>query len=238
MGPEWADGGRQLVFAEADELSGTTAFPGHLATVAADGSGRPEALSREDGTAIPTFLSPDGRTVFYTRIFDTELARREVWSLALDDGQTHSVVAGSDNSGGAAISPDGKWLAYWSDQTGRPEVYIRPYPAGGARTPVSIDGGDAPRWSRDGRELYYISNRRMMAVKVETEPVLRLGRPLELFDANTFYRRGGVSHYDVAPDGRFLMIRRSYARNETMSADNVVVITNWARELAERVPAP
>ena len=143
---------------------------------------------------------------------------------------------GTANSGTGAISPDGRWLAYWSDQTGRPEVYIQPFPSGGARTPVSINGGDAPKWSADGRELYYLSGRTMMSVEVDTEPSLRVGRPVELFDATPYRRNnpGASAQYDVAPDGRFLMIRTATLRAET--ADNLIVITNWTQELTEAVP--
>ena len=234
MQPTWD--AERLIFSEADGMSGTIAFPGHLAAVASDGGGGEELL-QEEGTDIPTSVSPDGQTLFFTRTLDSGGTERELWSLSLEDGQTQSLYPGVGSSGGGAISPDGRWLAYWSDQTGQSEVYIQAYPSGGARTSVSIDGGDAPKWSPAGGELYFIAGPQMMAVEVETEGALRVGRPFELFDRSSYYRLSRFIQYDVAPDGRFLMIKRSQTRSDA-TVDHLVVIANWVEELKERVPIP
>ena len=137
------------------------------------------------------------------------------------------------------LSPIGQWLAYVSDESGQNEVYIRPFPNidSGGLEKVSTNGGMFPLWSPDGRELYYENlDDEQMVVSVETDPILKLGKPQRLFD-NTSY-----PSWDIDPKGkRFLMIKEVEA-TENDSAQGrprkLIVVTNWFEELKEKVPVP
>ncbi len=131
------------------------------------------------------------------------------------------------NEGSAAFSPNGKWIAYQSDETGRPEIYVKPVPGPGARVPISSNRGMAPVWARDGRELFYREGTAMMAVAVSTELTFSAERPVLLFDGP--FQADGTGHpsYDVSLDGqRFLMMHR-----ESEQLTQLHVVVNLADEL-------
>ena len=131
------------------------------------------------------------------------------------------------------FSPDGRWLAYVSDESGESEVYVTPYPGPGATMKISQDGGVAPAWA--GGEIFYRSENRLMAVEVRTDPDLELGIPLVLFLRPGSHRSVG-RNYDVTADGeRFLMIEADEEEEPPIRHINVVL--NWSQELLERVPA-
>jgi hypothetical protein len=132
----------------------------------------------------------------------------------------------------AAVSPDGRWLAYASTLTGRSEVWVRPYPGPGAPVRVSPDGGIEPAWSRNGRELFYLQENKMMAVPVWIGAQFRFDAPQELFDEQ--YRHVERPSYDVTSDGRFVMIQLT---NAGPTAAGMVVVQNWLEEVKRRVPA-
>jgi dipeptidyl aminopeptidase/acylaminoacyl peptidase len=133
------------------------------------------------------------------------------------------------------ISPDGKWLAYESDESGKYEIYVRAFPdvESGGRWQVSTSGGGFPLWSPDGRELFYRSGDAVMAVSVEAKPIFKLGTPKSLFP-NKY-----VGQFDISPDGkRFLMLKPATA-DEKSTAEaprKIVVVFNWFEELKRRVP--
>jgi hypothetical protein len=138
-----------------------------------------------------------------------------------------------DGFGGATVSPDGRWLAYVSQQSGQAEVWVRPYPGSGTPVRVSSSGGIEPVWSRRGDELYYFEGRRLMAVPVVKGSTFTFKRPTFLFESH--YVVFGPPSYDVAEDGRFLMIKAAASQSRT--SPQVVVVLNWADELRRRVPA-
>jgi WD40-like Beta Propeller Repeat len=106
-----------------------------------------------------------------------------VRTLSIKEGrQTHPITSTPFNETIPAFSPDGKWLAYQSDESGRDEVYVQPFPAGGSKTLVSVDGGTEPVWSGNGRELFYRNGDHMMTAAVTTQPVFRVSKPELLFD--------------------------------------------------------
>src|SRR5262249_42060876 len=134
-------------------------------------------------------------------------------------------------------SPDGLWIAYTSDDSGAYQVYVQPFRGPGGKTQISTDGGQFPRWARNGRELFYRNGDKMMAVDIETKPALRAGKPTVLFEgryeASSSYRQPGTG-YDVSPDGkRFLMIRAS---GEQPATTQVQVVQEWFEELKRRAP--
>jgi len=129
------------------------------------------------------------------------------------------------------LSPDGRWLAYGETVGNRTEVFIQSYPAFGQRRQVSTDGGNHPVWRRDGKELFFRRGSRMFGVSIDTARGLQGGRPALLFDRRYF---SGWNSYDVAADGRFLMIKPAPSED---TAGQLNVIVNWRNELLSRVPA-
>jgi len=135
----------------------------------------------------------------------------------------------------ARFSPNGRWLAYSSNESGRYEVYVQAYPVAGARSQISTDGGWEPVWNRNGRELFYRSEdgQRMMAVSIATTPRFSPGTPMKFFEGQFMPQNSAMANYDVSPDGqRFLMVAE---RNETPRQINVAL--NWIEELKGKVPA-
>ena len=140
------------------------------------------------------------------------------------------------------MSPDGRWLAYSSDESGEYEVYVRPFPdVDAGRWQVSTAGGFHPQWSPDGRELFYLAVRSvgvaMMAVAVDSGEIFRPSVPAELFQGRYYYGATGSAPdvYDVAPDGqRFLMIREAGAPGDVQP--DIVIVQNWFEELKRLVP--
>jgi serine/threonine-protein kinase len=143
----------------------------------------------------------------------------------------------------ADVSPDGQWLTYQSNESGREEVYVRPFPnVDGGRWQVSTGGGTRPVWARSGKELFYLdANNLLTAVAVETAPTFRAATPTTLFKTDYFSGFGGGGEavagrtYDVTPDGRrFLMIKD--VEGGRAEAANLVVVQHWAEELKRLVP--
>jgi len=155
------------------------------------------------------------------------------------------VLQGKHNEHYPMISPDGRWMAYQSNESGKYEVYVRPFPDvdKGGRWQVSTNGGDSPLWSPDGRELFYRNSDTFMAVGVETEPAFRPGNPKALFKG-TYYSQGtpfDCTSWDIHPDGkRFLMIKLSAATGAAPAAagprPRINIVVNWFEELKQRVP--
>ena len=143
------------------------------------------------------------------------------------------------------ISPDGRWMAYTSDESGQTEIYVRPFPdvQSGGRWQVSTNGGSGPLWSHDGRELFYQSDEGVMLVDVEAEPTFRLGNPKTLFRGSyfsgTLLGRASIPNWDIHPDGkRFLMIKLPQTTDEESAGGiphKITVVLNWFEELKQRV---
>ncbi len=135
------------------------------------------------------------------------------------------------------LSPDDRWLAYVSNESGREEIYMRPFPGPGGKVQISTEGGAEPQWSRDGKELFYRKGEKMMAVAISAEPELAAGKPTLLFEGR--YLSGlsagnPATNYDVAPDGRFVMIRVE----ERTAPTQLNLVLNWFEELKRLVPIP
>ena len=234
--PTWNREGTHLVF----RFEGAGAGAGLFRTPA-DGTGEAELLLEEERSY--TQLESDDWSSDGSELLVTYAAPgldRDVGVLLLgDDGALRPLVSSDAAEGLAALSPDGGWIAYSSDETGRRDVYIARFPDLRDRTPISTDGGRDVRWSADGRELFYRSpdGLRMMAVPVSTEPTLELGTPSVLFDSAA-YHIGGGRHHDLAPDGRFLMIKPALAATASSAAppEQVVVVQDWHSELERLVP--
>jgi len=181
---------------------------------------------------VGTKISPDGTTI----LFRTYSARgdHDIGALTLGgDSDPELLLHTEFDEHSATFSPDGRWIAYVSNESGRDEVYVRTFPELQNQTPISTQGGTEPLWSRDGAELFYRSPHSMMAVSITTEPSLRLNRPITLFEDR--YLRSGRpwTTYDVAADGqRFLMMQ---TRGDG-ATHQISVVLNWFEELKQLVP--
>ena len=238
MSPTWTPDGARIIFHSTDNPAGV---PGDLYSIPSDGSGSAQRLTEVEGVGdYPSSVSPDGPTVIFTRILDPgPNVQREINALPLDgSGEARMVLEGNSSLTSASMSPDGRWLAYQSNESGQSEVYLQPYPGPGPKTPVSIGGGVKPAWAADGRTLYYRGGAAVMAVDVESSPALKVERPRQILEDNPYYRSRGVGRqYDVAPDGRLLMVRRGTEEGVPSQA-SFVVVENWFDELQRLVPIP
>ena len=237
----WHPDGERITFTGVD---------GDLYWMRADGSGEAERLTTSDANAqsshrlqVPTAWSPDGRTLIFTQRLGFN---RDIWTLTLGDPlpAARPFLATAADEPSAELSPDGRYLAYESDQSGRSEIYVQPFPGSGRREVVSIDGGAQPAWGRDGRELFYRVSRgagrpmQMMAVDVSLGNVFTAKRPRVLWEAMGSRYPGGTGGrtYDVSPDGRrFLMVQQRDAQPQP-PITHVVLVQNWLEELKRLVP--
>ncbi len=208
-----------------------------------DGSTPEEALIVSDKNVDAWFFSPDGNTLLYAE-YEFE-GGQNIGVLPLHDREHSKMIFPQEyNVEWAILSHDGRWIAYDSDESGKPEVYVAPYPALAPRERISTDGGLHPLWSPDDRELYYrtgsnpeqleqralAQKTRVMAVSIETKPALKAGQPRLLFEGPYF-----ESGHDIAitPDGRgFVLIRETDSQSGPKA---VQVVVNWSEELKQRL---
>jgi serine/threonine-protein kinase len=184
----------------------------------ADGSGSAVLMIDPGMSVQPASWTADGRRLALG--VSNQKTGEDVWVLDLEVGPDPvPFLATRFGERHPSFSPDGRWLAYTSDESGHWEVFVRPYPGTGGRTQISTDGGNEPLWSRDGTELFYRSGGKLMAAAVsEADGRLRVGSPTALFE-DPFERSTGVTpdqpFYDVSPDGtRFAMIRPDPSSND------------------------
>lgn len=204
LAPIWAPGAARIIYRVPEDDT----VEGGLFWIAADGSDDGERLMTSDTADYGTSVSPDGQTLIFTRVFDPGTnAHREIWALSLDgDRSATPLLTGPLGRSNGALSPDGHWLAYRSNESGKSLVYVDRYPDLGS--PSVVGEGEGSVWSADGKELYYRAGRAMMAAAIQTDPTLRIGEPAVLFEG-TYFSTGGARQYHVSPDGRFLMIREA-----------------------------
>jgi serine/threonine-protein kinase len=222
--PTWTPDGKRIAF------SSVVAGHQNLFWQAADGTGRPERLTSSE---LPQYLgsfSPDGQLLAFPEI--SPATGYDINILRLTDRIVRPFLRTAFAEAAPAFSPDGHWLAYVSDESGGLDIYIRPYPGPGGKRQVSIDGGVEPVWNRNGRELFYRSGNKMMAVAITTEPVFTAGKPQVLFEGHYVSAPGTLPAYDVSSDGqRFLMLKAI-----EQPSNQVNIVLNWFEELKGRVP--
>jgi serine/threonine-protein kinase len=234
--PIWSPTGDRIAF-RSWKTTGMT-----LWSMPANRSEPERQLPAEGHMLSPESWSPDGQTIAYLRMDD--MRHFDVWELPLDGGGNARPVLASTKflQASPKFSPDGHWLAYSSNEAGRPEVFVTRYPGPGPRIQVSTDGGIDPVWRRNGSELYYRNGDAIMAVAVTTAPELVLSKPTRLWEGHYVVGSGsscgpaGVAsaNYDVTADGqRFVMIAD---QDQDLVARQVQVIVNFATliERAER----
>ena len=230
----WSPDGQRVAFTR--EIDGTE----EIYWQAADGSGTPEMLTRDSATAVmPRDISRDGSTLFYGRATSDE-----IWSVPTDGApNTGTLLIGTSfRETNQTLSPDGRWLAYESDESGRNEIYVRPYPDvdAGGRWLVSTDGGARPLWRRDGGELFYLTFDGPMttiwAVGVEQDTTFRFGSPRALFNYRYTPSNSGRLVYDVSPDGSLFLVVKAIDLQDDAEPQRMIVVENWFTELERLAP--
>jgi Tol biopolymer transport system component len=193
----------------------------------ADGSGEAEPLLTPGTADAPFSWSPDGRVLAVDSAHD-------IWVLPVEGDRTASpFLVTQFNTKSPRFSPDGCFIAYASDESGRDEVYVQPYPGPGEKVAISTGGGRGPVWSADGRELFFRSGDQMMAADVKTDPTFTVGKPRRLFEGHYVVEPARHTNYDVAADGqRFVMIQV----DEESAPTQINVVLNWFEELKRLVP--
>ena len=235
--PVWTDDGTHITYTSTRPGS----LPQQLFKKPIDGSGPAEPLlDLSDDRAIPVSWSGEARTLgFYKVTPGGPPDLGDIWVLP-EDGSATPFLTGRFSERSPSLSPDGRWLAYVSDESGRDDVYIRPYPGPDPRKLVSTNGGTEPVWARDGRELFYRSGPGMFAVRIDVEGERVMPRSPELLFGGPYAVDplvGVNPNYDVASDGRFLMVRTDpETRNST--PPQIIFVENWTQELLEHVPVP
>ncbi len=210
LAPFWTPDGKRIVF------TSNQGGQRNLFWQLADGSGGGERLARSQYLQVPGSISPDGQILAFSEVNTT--TNYDIWTLrlnspSLESGQAHQAqtfLKTPANENAPQFSPDGRWLAYASDESGLYEIYVQPYPGPGGKWQISTDGGREPRWNRNGRELFYRIGRKMMAVEISTQPTFSAGTPKTLFEGEYRLLQTSTPNYDVTADGqRFLMLKPS-----------------------------
>jgi eukaryotic-like serine/threonine-protein kinase len=225
--PVWTPDGKRIAFQSNKE------GPLNLFWQMADGSGGLERLTTGEYLQAPHSWSPDGQLLAFIEVNPT--TGIDIWVLRIGDRKAQPFLRTPFNEGGPRFSPDGRWLAYVSDESGRNEIYVQPYPGPGGKWQISTEGGTETVWNRNGRELFYRSGDKMMAVDIATQPSFTVGKPRMLFKGQYVPTATTPPNYDVSPDGqRFLMLKP--AVQEQAAPTQINVVLNWFEELKRRVP--
>jgi Tol biopolymer transport system component len=218
--PVWSPDGGRIAFESV--RSGSVA----ISTKSSTGDGAEEVLVDSPEVKIPCDWSPDGRFLIY--YIPDPKSGTDLWVLPLDTKLPFVFLKTEANELWGQFSPDGRWIAYQSNATGRYEIYIRPFSAAGAAVPVSTTGGVYPRWAADGKELYFIApDAKMISASIRaTATTIEAGPPTALFQTRKL--GGGLNmigrghQYDVARDGRFLI-----NVDAEFNAPPVTLLLNW-----------
>lgn len=212
--PAWTSDGKFVLFDSRDPTQPTGIY-----RVSAEGGGEPQLVKSAPFAAHVTSVVGDSAMVSV----NDPTTNSDLWLLSLRDPyelRPFKRTPAAERQG--ALSPDGRWLAYASNDSGRSEIYVEPIPGPGGRRQISTDGGEQPRWVRNGREIIYRNGTRVISVPVQLQPSFRADKPVELFDRK-FDRGGAVNGYDVAPDGQTFVMTRSERQNPT----EVRVVVDW-----------
>ena len=219
--PAWtADGTRILYSLRKPGASG-------LYWKLADGTGPEERMTTSTFSAGAASASRDALAYENRSVGD-------IWTLPFQGAPKPApFVQTPFHEGSPRFSPDGHWLAFDSNETGRTEIYVQPYPGPGGKVLVSTDGGSEPIWAHSGRELFYRHGEKMMVLDIQTQPLLKNGPPRMLFERKAF--PDGSRQWDVAPDDQHFLIVRASEQAES-GLLHINIVQNWFEELKRLAP--
>lgn len=235
--PTWTPDGRRIVWASS------RAGASNIYWQSADGSGSVEQFLQSPNAQYPSAISPDGTRL----VLREDGATRDLMVVTMDkERRAQPLVQTPFSETSAEISPDGRWIAYASDESGMDEIYVRPFPdVNAGRWQVSSGGGAKPLWARNGRELFYLipsgAGSAIMSAPIERAAIFAAGAPAKVLEGPYLYGTGAVGDaafrtYDVSPDGqRFLMIKLPEGSDQAASA-NLIVVQHFDEELRRLVP--
>jgi Tol biopolymer transport system component/predicted Ser/Thr protein kinase len=234
--PTWSPDGKHIVFGFLSAYG--------LGWIRADGSGATERLLDSKNLVAPYAFFPDGRRLAYVE-FDPD-SGYDLWTLALDVSdpdhpkpeKPELFLRTPYNERHPAVSPDGRWIAYQSDESGRYDVYVRPFPGPGGKWQISNGGGQLPVWSPDGRELFFQNlDNRIMVADCETKNQSFIAGKPRLWSDQQLHDVSGLLNYDLALDGkRFAVLPNVHAPAEEKGAVHIAFLLNFFDELRRRVP--
>jgi serine/threonine-protein kinase len=220
--PLWSPDGKRIIYTSAN--SETT----KLYVKPSDGSGAEETIegiSNEVGFADA--FTPDGQSVIVTTVNSIKMLQAPVTG-----GGSSMLFDDPGAQWGASFSPDGKYLAYVSTETGVDEIFVRPWPIQGGKWQVSVEGGQFPVWSRDGRRLFYVSDGVVYGCDVSADGgAFRASAPREVVRGPYELRTAPVRNFDIGPDGRFVFVR---LRTDVVASRQLEVLLGWSAELEKR----
>jgi Tol biopolymer transport system component len=236
----WTADSRNIVY-EMSQAEG-----GALMSVHADGSGEPQRLLTAPNYPRPQSISPDGRTLLYST---APGGIPDLWTVSLDIRDPERIVAGKPEAFlttpfvdvDGAFSPDGKWIAYVSNESGAEDVFVRPFPAGsngGGKFRISTEGGKFPLWSRKERRLFYLGqDNRIWSVTYSTSgQSFEAAKPTP-WSSQPLQRVSTTRCLDLHPDGkRLIVIPRPAENSEPQAAVHITVLLNFFDELKRRLP--
>jgi Tol biopolymer transport system component len=224
----WTLDGRQIIYE-----SERPAFD--IYRRSADGAGVEEMLLSSGNDKCPLSISPDGKTLLFCVSTDTSLL--DLWIAPLTDLKNGKpFVSTPSTETGGMISPDGRWVAYQSDESGQTEIYVIGFPSGQNRVQVSADGGIEPLWSRDGKELFFRSGNKLISLPVQNSADFSTGPARVLFEGQfATSSQPGIPPYEISPDGQtFYFVQDDAPEHQHVEVN---VIFNWAEELNKAVHA-
>ena len=223
VNPVWSPDGSRVVYASISNGKGD------LYQKPATGSGSDELIFKSDQDKVAQDWSSDGRLILF-RSIDPKMGN-DIWILPMTGDRKPTLFLQTPfTESNPHFSPDGKWVAYFSNESGRNEVYVQPFPATGDKSQVSVGGGVYPNWRRDGKELFFVSlDDRLMSADVELGTKFRAGVPKPLFEIPGYPGTGGTTggRYSVTGDGkRFL-----FGIGSTLTESPITVVLNWTAAL-------
>jgi len=224
--PVWTPDGKRLIYVSERPVFETF-------SKAADGSADEKLLLSTSNDKYPNSVSPDGTTLLFTTTISH--ANGDLWTVPLQSPkEAKPFLATEFNESDGAFSPDGRWVAYQSSESGRNEIYVRSFPAGGNRFQVSANGGFESVWAKSGKELFYRSGRKLISVPVKPGADFVPGPAKVLFEGD-FATGDETSAYDVSPDAK-----RFYFIQEDKKSGNqakINIILNWSEEIKSLLSA-
>ncbi len=225
--PAWSPDGDWIYFTSAPN------GPYEMFRVRSDGSGEPELVLGGPIDKLVSAVSPDGRILAFVEEKPSDQAGGfDVYFLDLDSRETRPLAASPFDEQQISFSPDGVWVAYSSNESGRMEVYLRRSDGRGGKIPVSTDGGASPVWSKDVNEIFFWNENRLESVTVPRDASSGLGRPVNWFDASPYRSSSRIAGWDTGPGGELVMVRTRQGSQRT----ELKIVMNWFEELRRLVP--